>query len=342
MNRCSNSPGVVLVTGATGYIASHCVAELLDAGYRVRGTVRSMDREPAYRESFSTEQNQNLQLVEADLLQDEGWTNAMDGCDSVLHVASPLPLGDPRDASLLVRTACEGTEHVLNAAAAANVRRAVVTSSIAAICYGHPPEKELPFTEDDWTNPQAPHVSAYCRSKTLAEQEAWRVAQNADLEVVTINPGIVLGPLRSNQIGTSCELIRRLLAGGLPFCPRIGWAVADVRDVSLLHLLALQHPDAAGERFICAGEFLWMLEIAELLRANFPDHSKRLPSSQLPDWLVRLIGWFDYRAAASVSELGNRRDVSSAKAQRFFAWTPRTAEEAIVATGKSLLERKLV
>lgn len=333
----------VLVTGGSGFVASHCLARLITAGYRVRTTLRRPDRRPALDSTLAAlgipaAAVASVDVVLANLDHDDGWAEATAGCDAVLHVASPLPLGEPANPEALVAPARDGSLRVLAAARAAGVRRVVLTSSFAAIGYGH---RELPpcYDETWWTDLEAP-VSAYIRSKTLAERAAWAYVDGPGrgMELTTVNPVAILGPVPVAETSASIEMVRRLLDGRVPACPRLWFGVVDIRDVADLHLLALTHPAAAGERFLASGgPCLSVLDLATTLASAFPAYAGRLPTRVLPDWLVRLAARFKPELRPTLPELGRFKQLSPAKARRVLGWQPRPNREAIIATGDSLI-----
>ena len=335
----------MLVTGASGFIASHCIIQLLGQGYRVRGTLRDMTRADSMAAVIGrhvASGSADLSFVQADLMDDSGWGPAAEGCEFVLHVASPVPIDSPKDPNALIAPAREGTLRVLRAARDNGVKRVVLTSSTAAVSYGEGGRPHADFTEEDWTDPDGPGVSAYARSKILAERAAWAFAESEGLELAVINPSLVLGPVLEADYGSSAELVKRLLQGRFPGCPRLGWPIVDVRDVAALHIAAMQTPAANGHRFLCADGFMWLRDIALVLREHLPDRKARIPARPLPDFLVRLIGLFDHQVRSAASELGSRRAVSCEKARRMLDWQPRTATEAITATADSLIEHGIV
>ena len=329
----------VLVTGGSGFIGSHCILDLLRAGYRVRTTVRSPEREATVRELLGAESADALSFVTADLIADAGWKDAVSGCDFVLHVASPFPLGAPKHEDDLIVPAREGALRVLAAARDAQVRRVVMTSSFAAIGYGVAP-RDVPFTEEDWSNPDGNGISAYAKSKTLAERAAWDfiAREGSGLELAVVNPVGVFGPVLGPDFSTSIQLVKRLLEGSIPGLPRVAYGIVDVRDVADLHRRAMTEPGAAGERFLAvAGEFMSVPEIAAVLRERMGADAKKVPTRVLPDWLVRLVSRFDSSVKQIVPELGKVKQASNEKAKRVLAWSPRPNEEAIVASGESLI-----
>ncbi|MFL6121780.1 NAD-dependent epimerase/dehydratase family protein [Actinophytocola sp.] len=311
----------VLVTGASGFVAGHVLAELRRHGYTVRGTARKpvggLD-----------------DVVNADLSRDDGWAAAVEGCDYVLHVASPFPAHMPRTEDELIRPAVDGTLRVLRAAANAGVQRVVMTSSLLAVSSGHPNGPVR--TEADWA--LLPRCTPYTRSKTLAELAAWDFAGQSGLDLVTLTPGIVLGPLSTPSVGTSVQVIRRLLNRAVPASPPMGFAVVDVRDLAAAHRLALETPAAGGNRYIVAGEHLWMRDVAAVLAEEFNPRGYRVPTGELPGWFARVVGWFDPSLRAAADHLGRHELVSSEKARRELGWTLRPARETILDTAYSLVE----
>lgn len=320
-------PDRVLVTGASGFLAGHCVAELAAFGYAVRGTVRDPER-AAHLAGIA-------ELVTADLESDDGWADAVAGCRYVLHAASPFPLEDPADEDDLIRPAVQGTLRVLRASAeSGTVERVVLTSSIAAVVAGHQDGRTL--TEDDWSDVGA--AGPYQKSKTLAERAAWDfVRADGRLELAVINPGMVLGPVQRPSAGASLEPVRRLLAREVPGVPRLGWAVVDVRDVAAAHRLAMELPGAAGNRYICAGPHVWMRDMAKVLAAEH-----RVPTRPAPGWLVRLIARFDPAVRGVLGSLGQAELVTAEKAIRELGWTMRPVGETLLDTARSLRDHGLV
>ena len=338
--------GLVLVTGGSGYIAGYCIAQLLKDGWQVRTTVRSLSREPDVRGTLAKIAGVGgaLSFVAADLNSDAGWPEAVRGCAYVLHVASPLPAGNPKSDDELVRPARDGALRVLRAARDAGVKRVVMTASTAAVAYGHG-GRTTPFTEADWSDEtNLADSSAYERSKTIAERAAWDWLKREGhaLELVTINPGAVLGPVLGPDFSASIEIVRRLMDGSLPGLPRFGWPLVDVRDIADLHIRAMMHPKAAGQRYIGAGPFYWMSDVARVLRARVPAASRRVPKRNLPNWLVRLSASFDPLVRSRLFELDKQRPVSSDKARAQLGWTPRSNDDAIAAAAESLVAEGVV
>ena len=330
----------ILVTGASGYIAMHCILQLLQQGYRVHGSLRSLAREEKLRDTFArhVSAGDRLDFVSADLLSDDGWADAVSGCRYVLHVASPT--SSPKDENEAIIPARDGTLRVLRAAAAAGVQRVVLTSSIAAIVQGHDPEGRV-FTEDDWANTDA-KIDAYGKSKVLAERAAWDFVENLPpgetLELVAINPSYVLGPLLDEDEPDSAAIVGKFIRGEVPGCPRFGFPLVDVRDVAAAHLLAMTSPQAAGQRFICYAEFYWMRDIALILKKHLAPRGYRIATRPLPNFAVRLFALFDAEVKRILPNLGYRIDVSSARLQSTLDWRPRPVEQAIIDTADSIIK----
>ena len=338
---------LVLVTGGSGFIAMHCTLKLLAAGYRVRNTVRSLAREPEVRATLKAagaDAGDRLAFFAADLTADAGWAEAAAGCDYVLHVASPFPVNVPRHEDELIVPAREGALRLLRAARGAGVKRVVLTSSFAAIGYGHA-QVDRAFTEHDWSKPDGDGITAYAKSKTLAERAAWdfMAREGGDMELAVVNPVGVFGPALGADFSTSIEIIKRMMDGALPAVPRITFGVVDVRDVADLHLMAMTHPEAAGERFLAvAGEFVSMRDIGLMLKRRLGAAARRVPTRELPDWLLRIVAVFDKSVAQIVPELGKRKNATADKARRLLGWSPRPAEDAVAATAESLVALKLL
>lgn len=336
----------VLVTGGSGYIASFCIMQLLEAGYRVKTTVRSLKREPEVRAMLKRAEvdvGDRLSFAEADLLADDGWAQAAAGCRYMLHVASPLQIHEPKDPDELIRPAIEGTLRALRAARDAGVRRVVLTSSFAAIGYGHQPPVAI-VDEANWTNVER-EKSAYIRSKALAERAAWDFIEREGqgLELAVVNPVVVLGPALGADNSPSLELIKLMLEGQIKAVPNMMTGIVDVRDVADLHLRAMTDPAARGERFLAlSGEFLSMKEIADTVRSIGPAGA-RAPQKVAPNWLVRLAALFSANARRVAGpDLGRYRSATSEKAQRLLGWKPRSTRQTIIGTARSLVEQGLV
>lgn len=337
----------VLVTGGSGFIGSHCILQLLAAGHSVNTTVRNAAREADVRallRAGGAADDFDLTCFVADLDGDAGWASAVEGCDYVLHVASPFPASTPADEDELIRPAREGALRLLRAARGAGVRRMVLTSSFAAIGYGHG-ERPAVYDETYWSDPTGPEITAYAKSKTLAERAAWDfIASEGDgLELSVVNPVGVFGPVLGADYSTSILLVQRLITRAVPGCPKIYFGVVDVRDVADLHLRAMTDPKAKGERFLATGEgFISVLEIAKILKAGGGPAAQRTPVRELPNWLLRLAALREPALKQLLPELGKVKNATNAKARSVLGWAPRTNAEAILATAESLTRLGLI
>jgi nucleoside-diphosphate-sugar epimerase len=329
----------VLVTGGSGFLGGWCAIELLQRGYAVRTTVRDPSREPEVRAVVGSQAGSvdHLTVHEADLLRDDHWERVTDGCDYVLHVASPFPPKQPKDPDELIVPARDGTLRVLGAALDAGVRRVVVTSSVAAVRGGRD-HSTRPLDEEDWTDLDHGGLTPYVRSKTIAERAAWDLARERDAldRLAVVNPGAILGPTLSEDRSFSLELVERLL-NGIPGTPRIGFSIVDVRDVADLQVRAMLAPEAGGERFIAVTRFQWMSEVAAVLRERLGHQAPRVPTRNVPNLVVRAMALFNPGIRSIAGQLGVRVEISGEKAKRVLDWSPRPTEETIVDTARSLL-----
>jgi nucleoside-diphosphate-sugar epimerase len=339
----------VLVTGGAGFVGAHCLTQLLAAGHETRATVRDLKREnevrAMLRQGGAGEVGDRLTLFRADLTADSGWAEATAGCDYVLHVASPFPSTVPKDENELIAPARDGALRVLRAARDAGVKRLVLTSSFAAIGYGAPKERTTVFTEEDWTNLNDPTVQPYPKSKTIAERAAWDfiAREGRGLELAVVNPVGVFGPVLGPDYSTSIVLVKRLMDASIPGCPDIWFGVVDVRDVADLHLKAMTHPAARGERFLAiSGDFASIRQIAQMLKDGAGAAARKVPTRPLPGWLMRAVGLFDSQVKGILPELGKHKNASNEKARRLLGWAPRSPKEAILATARSLVELRLL
>ena len=341
----------VLVTGGSGFIGSYVILQLLAAGHQVRTTVRSVTREAQVRAmlklgGISDDEAARLSFFEADLEKDAGWAAAIAGCEYVLHVASPFPASVPQHDDELIVPAREGALRVLRASRDAGVKRVVLTSSFAAIGYGYG-TRDTPFNETDWTDPSREGLSAYVKSKTLAERAAWDFISSqgstGNLELSVVNPVAVLGPVLSPDYSTSILIVQRLMDGAMPGCPRLSFGFVDVRDVADLHLRAMTSPAANGQRFLAvSGAALSVLDVANVLKRRMGAAARRVPARQLPNWVVRLAALRDPAIRLILPELGKVISATNEKARRLLSWTPRPNEESIVDTAQSMLRLGLL
>jgi len=327
-----------LVTGGTGFIARWCMVELLQRGYRVRATVRDASREAAVRDAISrvVDPADRLTCVAADLTCDDGWDDAVAGCDYVLHVASPLGLDGAGD---LVAPARDGALRVLRAAIAAGVTRVVLTSAANTASPSSYRDEGI-SDETLWTDPDAPGLQAYRRSKTLAERAAWDFMESAygPTTLTTVLPGAVFGPILGTDNLGSVQVIGRMLRGRMPGTPRIGLEVVDVRDIADMHIRAMTTPEAAGQRFLATGEFVWMADIAAVLRERLGPAAAKVPTRTIPDVIVRLVALFDPEMRAITPGLGRKNRHTTAKAQQLLGWRPRPAADTVTDCARSLIE----
>jgi nucleoside-diphosphate-sugar epimerase len=320
---------------------------LLAAGHQVRVTVRSAKRESGVRSMLKeggSAPGEALAFVVADLENDAGWSQAVAGCDSVLHVASPFPPHVPKNEQKLIVPAREGALRVLRAARDAGVTRVVLTSSFAAVGYGQK-EQKVPFNETNWTDPNGNDVLPYIKSKTLAERAAWDfiAKEGGELELSVVNPVAVFGPVLGPDYSTSILLVQRMMDGAIPGCPKLYFGAVDVRDVADLHIRAMTHPAAKGERFLAvAADFVSMIDVARILRNRMGAAARRVPTRQIPNWMVRLAALRDPAVKQILPDLGKIKNATNEKARRMLGWTPRSNEESIIATAESLVRLGLL
>lgn len=336
----------ILVTGASGFVAIHTIVQLLEQGYKVRGTLRTLSREAEVRETISkyVQANDRFEILPADLEQDSGWDEAMKDVEYVLHVASPFPLFEPKHEDELIIPAVQGTLRVLRAAHKANVKRVVQVSSIAAVTAGHAGENRT-FTEADWSDVDK-NIGSYQKSKTLAERAAWEFINSAEntrkLEMVSINPPVILGPVPNKDFPTSAELVRTFMLGQVPGVGPIKMDVVDVRDVASAIILAMQTPEAAGNRFLVPAGMVWLKDITNLLYKEYGSKGYKIPRVVFPSFLIKLLALFDKKIALVAPSLNWDYDLSNEKAKRILKWTPRSVEESILSMAESLIEQKFV
>jgi len=327
----------VLVTGATGFIGLHCIQQLLSKGYEVNGTVRSLDREGEIRDGLSASgtSHSGLELFSVDLNSDEGWDEAMNGCEYVLHVASPISLED-QDEDYFVKPAVAGVKRALSFAKKHSVKKVVLTSSVAAIF--DTMEKKSYYDENDWSDPENPAISHYSKSKTLAEKAAWEYVENEDnpFELAVINPALVTGPTLTGDLGESNKAVQMVAAGKMPVAVPLMFGYVDVRDVAAAHILAMENSASNGERFALAEKDLWYKDVAKLLRDNGFD---KAPTIAIPVWLAKILANFSKELKLTLPYLGRLRSVkNTSKAKDILGWNPRPAEESILEVAKQMQE----
>lgn len=331
----------VLVTGATGFIASHTILALVEKGYEVRGTARSASKADALNATLSAYAGKpiEIELVSADLTKDEGWAEAMEGVTYLQHLASPIPNNLPKDPNELIIPAKEGALRALKAAKAAGVKRAVMTSSFAAIGYGWGDSRPDVLDESQWSNPDnIKDNTAYTRSKAIAEKAAWDFVESdgAGLELAVINPVAVLGPAMSGDVSASLELVTQPMMNKVPAFPKLTFGIVDVRNVATAHVAAMEKPEAAGERFIVGDRVLTFTEIGDVLRDAYPD--RKLPKGELPSWLVRMLTVVNPSLKQILPELGKHRGFTNTKSKSVLGIDYIPAKDAILASTNSLIE----
>ena len=329
----------VLLTGISGYIGNHCAAELLKQGYRVRGSLRNLSKSEQVLQAIRTEVDpaDKVEFCQLDLLKDAGWDDAMQGIDFVLHVASPFINKEPKDENLYIKPAVEGTLRALKAAKKANVKRVVVTSSMVSMLENA--DKSIKIDPNSWTNVQAKNVSAYAKSKTLAEKSAWDFINNQTgehaMELTVVNPGPVFGPtLSGNLSGASLGLFTQMMTGKLPLLPQAAINMSDVRDIAKIHVLALENESAAGKRFIVTTPNPYKFqEMAAILQSNgYPKVSTRLA----PNFLLRFLGNFDREARSMRAFIGKTYHGDISSTVKSFNWQPIDFEKTVLDTAKSI------
>ena len=333
----------VLVTGISGFLGLHIAAEGLRRGYSIRGTVRSEAQKKEVINLFSSLMpDGHVEICLANLLQSEGWDKAVEGCDGIMHVASPFILEIPKHEDDLIKPAVLGVKNVVEAALRQGVHRIIQTSSIAAIMYGHDRNK-TDFNEGDWTRLDGPAISSYTKSKTLAELDFWAIGnQNPSLQLTSINPGFILGPLLSQDSGTSVEVVVKLMKGEYPGVPRLGFSMVDVRDVAILHWDAFEKNISIGKRYPAVSSTIWFRELAQMILDIRPDFSSKLKARQLPDWFVRIFALFDKPTRMILPELGFCAHISGALAAKDLGFKPRPVVESVHASVQSVIEKGLV
>ena len=332
----------VLVTGGTGFIGLHCLQQLLDKGYKVRTTITSESRKQEVTDAMKKHSSncENLEFFITDLLNDDGWKEAVEGSKYVLHVASPFFLGEPENEDVFIKPAVEGTLRVLKACADADVEKVVLTSSFAAVGYGHPREKEV-YTEEDWSSVDG-EISPYAKSKTLAEKAAWEFVESLEeskkFELTVINPVAVTGPMLTNDIGSSNDFLLKLISGSMPACPKIHMGYIDVRDVAKAHIFSMTEEKTNGERIIVSENEMFFAEVGKTLNeAGF----KKSPTKEMPNFLVKIMSLFVGELKTLLSALNRKGDIDKTKAKSFFNWDYISTEQSVTETARQLQDMGL-
>jgi nucleoside-diphosphate-sugar epimerase len=336
----------ICITGVSGFLGSHMALYGLQKGYHIVGTVRSEEKAAETRSMLSKYLDESslekLEFRYADLLVKDGWDEAVRDCDAVMHVASPFILEIPKHEDELILPARNGVKHVFEAALKNNVNRIIQTSSIVAIVYGND-KKKTDFNEADWTNPESKMASPYSKSKTLAERDVWNYAKsNPQLNVTTINPGFVLGPILGKDPGTSATVILRMIKGEYPGVPKLGFPTIDVRDVVELHYLSLENPKSVGQRYAAVSSSVWFKDLARFVLEADAQNTKKVKTFEMPNWFVRLYAIFEKSAKMILPELGFMANISNEKAKTELGFKPRSVKEAVAATVESCITNKLV
>ena len=331
----------VLVTGATGYIGLHCIHQLLNQGYAVNGSVRSPERKEEIFEALQKHNTptENLNLYTFNLTEDDGWDEGMEGCDYLLHVASPIAL-ENHDEDFFVKPAVAGVKRAFKFAKKHNVKKVVLTSSVAAIF--DTLEEKTYYDETDWSDPDNPSISHYSKSKTLAERAAWDFVKNEDnpFELAVINPALVIGPSLSGDLGESNKAIAMVATGKMPVAVPLQFGYVDVRDVATAHVLAMQNSNSNGERFALAEKDLWYKDVAKVLRDNGFD---KAPTFNVPVWLAKILANFSKELKITLPYLGRVRSVkNTSKAKDILGWNPRPAEQSIIDIAEQIKEMGLI
>ena len=331
----------VLVTGATGYIGLHCIQQLLDQGYAVNGSLRSLERKDEIFESlkFNNTSTEHLKLFSFNLNEDEGWDEGMEGCDYLIHVASPIAL-ERKSEDFFVKPAVAGVKRALKFAKKHNIKKVILTSSVAAIYHGI--ELKEYYDESDWSDPENPSIDHYSKSKTLAEKAAWDFieAEGKPFEFSVINPALVIGPSLSNDLGESNKAIQMVATGKMPVAVPLQFGYVDVRDVAAAHILAMQKQASDGERFALAEKDMWYEDVAKVLREN---GFNKAPKLSVPVWAAKILANFSPELKMALPYIGRVRSVKhTSKAKDLLGWNPRPAEESILATANQIKDLGLI
>ena len=330
----------VLVTGVSGYIGQHCAAELLKKGYSVRGSLRSLSKADDVTKGINKviDPKGNLEYCELNLLKDDGWDKAMVGCDFVLHVASPFINIEPKDENIYIKPAVEGTQRALKAAKKAGVKRVVLTSSMVSMLENA--DKSIDVNANSWTNVNGKNVSAYAKSKTLAEKSAWEFIKaqtdDAPMELTVVNPGPVFGPTLSGNLGASLDIFKQMISGKMPMVPQAGINMSDVRDIAEIHVLAMENPNANGKRFIVTTENTYTFqELAQILKSNGYD---KVSTKLAPNFLLRFLGNFNREARSMRAFIGKTYNGDISLTKQIFNWEPISIEKTVLDTAESVAE----
>ncbi len=341
-----DNPRRIIVTGASGFIAKHVIAQLLDKEFSVRATLRDFSKAESVRRTIdlmcANGISGRFDLVSCDLLSDDGWLETMEGGDALMHLAAIVPSSEPKNPATVIRPSLEGAERVLGFALAAGIRRVVMTSSIAAIGYGHKSQsKSVNFTSEDWTVVEGLKGKwAYPKAKTLAEKRAWEIAGNKRLDLTCICPSMVLGPVPDRDISASLEIVKRLMNGKVPAIPPGGISFVDVRDVAQIHVAALDQDSTINQRIIASAGYVRFSEIAKIIKNSYPD--AKLPTGIAPIWLLKFLGNFSRTISQVAADLDVVRNYDGSAGSQLLQGEYRGAAQAILSSAESLIELGLV
>ncbi len=341
-------PTTVLLTGASGYIAKHIALQLLNAGYHVRGTLRSLSRASEVTDAVqphlddASDLEGRLRFVALDLASDDGWDAAMEGVDVLMHTASPFPMVQPKNEDEVIGPAVDGALRALRAAKAAGITRVVMTSSTAAISGSPLPADDTAYDETNWTEPDDQNITPYAKSKTLAELAAWDYVRDhaPEIELTVINPGFVVGAPLGRGFGTSVAVIERILRAKDPMVPGFGFTAVDVQDVAEMHVVVIDMPGTHGQRIMTVDQFMWFADMAKVIKAAHP--SRKVVMRVAPDFVVKFLGLFDPAIRSIIPALGKREKVDNSRAVATLGRGMRQAPKAVVATATYLIENEIV
>lgn len=332
---------LILVTGASGFVGKWCVVKLLEKGYRVRGTIRSDAKAEQVRKTVAgvvgDEAAGRLEMVKADILSDAGWPEAMAGVDAVMHVATVIRGDEPKDPEVVVRPAVEGTERVLRMAHDAGIKRVILTSSIATVGYGHGQTSgRRVYDETFHTKLESMRWTwAYCVGKTKAERAAWAYAKANGMELTTIHPGAIIGPALDDDASISVGMVSGLLDNTTPALPSNGFSIIDVRDVADMHVAALEHPEAVGQRYLATAEYMPFPKVAEVVQELYPD--RKIVNRVVPDWIIRIVAMFGGPARQIINDIGNEKVFDGKKGEAMMGHPYISARESISDTAESVI-----
>lgn len=336
------------VTGATGYIAKHIILQLLEAGYDVRASVRQLSRGKDVKATLANytsdviNLDEKLEFVTLDLQKDEGWHDAMQGMDILLHTASPAPATQPKDENDLIKPAVDGTLRALKAAHEVGIKRVILTSSVAAIMHHNKLDNRPKLDERDWNDINPKHATPYSKSKTFAERAAWDFVEqkNVNIDLTVINPSMVVGAPLDDVIGASTSIIKRILCRTDPAVPHLGFAYVDVRDVAKMHVNAIANDVTFSKRYIAANRFVWYCELVDALAAEFPE--RKIITRRAPNWLIKLLAIFDGDIRSVSQDLGVKRELDNTAAKRDLDMNFRDVKTSAIETAHYFIDQKMV